>query len=351
MNASGSVLPKILEKGLSERKLFTEALFKRPESLSQFLPYEEYLDKFGIFINKDGSFGAVYRAQLVEHEPLVGPRVAELVANLKTWFSLPENCVLQVLYDQSPVAYHDSRWQEMSETFKYPHPVSKTLFDKRLNMFRESYALRSLKRPLKREVYVSIRYFPSNTVKNDIQNMLRSDDRFLFEEMKGFVREVKAFGHILEQFKSYSNVELEKLCDQALADYLRRFFNPREYYKRAFAPVNRHRSLSDQLIFNSPTLDYDGIDREGIRTRTLSLKTSPLVAYPGGMAYFTKLNFPFKLSLNFSFPTQRKAKSFFDIKEFFLQNTPSEKAKIQKAEIQEVQHRLARGDKCLFLPY
>ena len=44
------------------------------------------------------------------------------------------------------------------------------------------------------------------------------------------------------------------------------------------------------------------------------------------MAYFLKLPFPFKLALNFKFPTKRQSKSFFDMKEFFLQNTPSARA-------------------------
>src|SRR5208282_809827 len=94
-----------------------------------------------------------------------------------------------------------------------------------------------------------------------------------------------------------------------------------------------------------------GIEREGIKTRTLSLKTSPQFAYPGGMAHFTKLPFPFKLSMNVTFPTKRQVKTFFDMKEFFLQNTPSAKSRRQREEVLEVQERLARDDRCLSLTF
>jgi type IV secretory pathway VirB4 component len=69
------------------------------------------------------------------------------------------------------------------------------------------------------------------------------------------------------------------------------------------------------------------------------------------MAYFVGLDFPFKLSLNFSFPTKSKVKNFFGIKEFFLENTLSAKGKIQKEEIKEVQDKLARDDRCLHLTF
>src|SRR5690606_16960992 len=95
--------------------------------------------------------------------------------------------------------------------------------------------------------------------------------------------------------------------------------------------------IAEQVIFNAPTLDHAGISREGLKTRTISLKTSPLYAYPGGMSYFTRISFPFRLSLSFSFPSKGKVKQFFDVKEFFLENTPSAKARRQREEVLEVQ--------------
>ena len=61
--------------------------------------------------------------------------------------------------------------------------------------------------------------------------------------------------------------------------------------------------------------------------------------------------FPFKLSLNFSFPAKSKVNHFFGVKEFFLENTLSAKGMIQREEVREVQEKLARDDRCLHLTF
>ena len=43
------------------------ALMKRPDSLSNYFPYEEVLFKERIVVNKDGSLGVVFRIKLNEH--------------------------------------------------------------------------------------------------------------------------------------------------------------------------------------------------------------------------------------------------------------------------------------------
>ena len=129
------------------------------------------------------------------------------------------------------------------------------------------------------------------------------------------------------------------------------FLIPRPTTKGSLPLIIRGFPLSDQFLFHSPQLNYSGIEREGVKTRTLSLKTSPLYAYDGGMSYFVGLDFPFKLSLNFSFPSKSKVKNFFGIKEFFLENTLSAKGRIQKEEVKEVQEKLARNDRCLYLTF
>ncbi|MCX6124584.1 MAG: TraC family protein, partial [Proteobacteria bacterium] len=171
------------------------------------------------------------------------------------------------------------------------------------------------------------------------------------QTFKHTMRELIRFKHIVADFAANSKIRLHQLDAQGVLDILRRFFNPKTYYKRSFAPYNPNESLAQQFIYSSPTLDYQGIEREGIKTRTISLKTSPQYAYPGGMAYFTKLSFPFTMSLNFNFPSKGKVKRFFDFKEFFLQNTPSAKARRQREEILEVQEKLAREDRCLHMTF
>ena len=120
---------KIIENAQINRKIFTDALFKRPESLGSLLPYDEYLTEMGIFQLKDGSLGAVFKIELLEHESMTEDQILKSVASMKQWFSLPENCALQVLFDSSrysPLDQKISRFKDsFKDSFNDPHPVSK----------------------------------------------------------------------------------------------------------------------------------------------------------------------------------------------------------------------------------
>ncbi|MBC85653.1 MAG: hypothetical protein CL677_00620 [Bdellovibrionaceae bacterium] len=340
-----------IENALINRNLLASALFKRSESLSKLLPYSEYLDEHNMFINKDGSFGMVLEADLLEHEPMNSRQVLSTVESLKSLFALPENCVLQVLYDQSYISKNDKYWDEIKEHYKYPHPVSKLLHEEKIENIREKCNSEDELSPLKRKSLLSIRFFPSKACVSEWKQSLGKDERLLFDEMKEFVRQMNLFTGLIKQYVENSKVKLRVIDAQELITHLRQFFNPKEFYRRDFAKFNKHHSISDQIIYSSPTLNYVGIEREGIKTRTITLKTSPQFAYAGGMAYFTKLKFPYKMSLNFSFPSKSSVKKFFDIKEFFLENTVTAKAKVQRKEIKQAQDRLAQGEKCLFLTF
>jgi hypothetical protein len=101
-------LPEPISKALSNREVFTGALFSRPESLSALLPYDEYLEKDSLFLQKDGSLGVVYEVELLEHEPMTSKKIIGAVEGLKPLFNLPENCTLQFLFDQSAISSFDS---------------------------------------------------------------------------------------------------------------------------------------------------------------------------------------------------------------------------------------------------
>ena len=344
------VLPKPIQQALVNRQNLTDSLFKRSESLSNLLPYSEYSNEFGVFLNKDGSLGVIFEVELLEHEPVTGPNIVKCVESLGTLFNLPENCVLQIHYDQSYISKNDPVWKGTVNKYPYAHPVSQALFDERIKTIREKCNTLDVKAPLSRKTYLSIRYFPK--IKTSAAKLtFKKGESVLFNEMDKFVQEVKTFCNIIAQYKSNSRLKLNQLDGQDLVTLLRRFFNPKEFYKRDFAKFNEHHSISDQVIYTSPTLDHKGIEREKVKARVLTLKTSPQIAYPGGMAYFTRINFPFKLSLNFSFPSKQKIKQFFDLKEFFLQNTPTAKARIQRKEILEAQDRMAYGERCLYLTF
>lgn len=347
MKSIQAKLPKPISDALAKQDVFVDALFKRPESLSALLPYDEYISEAGIFRNKDGSLGAVFEVTLLEHEPMTAESVVAAVESLKSWFSLPTNCTLQLLFDQACVSPLDPLFKEVESFYLNPHPVSKALFDRRIKEIRAACNTSHQLAPLSRRAFVSIRYFSEGSGARLGRDFVKRSESVVFKEMKSFVRESREFGQIIANFQHNSKVAIKQLDAGELLDVLRRFFNPKTYYKRSFAKYNPNLPISDQVLYNNPTLDYGGIEREGIKTRTLSLKTSPQYAYPGGMAYFTKLPFPFKLSINVTFPTKRQVKTFFDMKEFFLQNTPSAKARRQREEVLQVQERLAREDRCL----
>ena len=120
-----------MSKALSNRFRLAEALFKRSDSLSQLLPYSEYIDEFKTFINKDGSLGVVFEVELLEHEPMPAKGIISAVESFKSLFALPENCVLQVLFDQSYISKKDRVWDQLLSKHKYSHPVSEFLYKRK----------------------------------------------------------------------------------------------------------------------------------------------------------------------------------------------------------------------------
>ncbi len=331
-----------------ERKTI-DALFKRPESLSSHFPFEEVLEDERIVVNRDGSLGVVFQMTLAEHEPMTESQVLETVASLGSWFSLPEQASLQVIYEQMPLSPDDPRFREWQGANGSGHHVSKFLFSKRLAMIQEGQVPGIM--PLDRRAFVTIRWMPHGKRKTPFSSFFRDPNETLLHEADRSVKEITEFLHLVRSFESSSEIKLRRLGGDELLDILRRFFNPVTYYQRPFAAYNNSQPLSDQIVYSSPTLTFDGIRREGVKSRTISLKTSPSFAYPGGMAYFTALPFPLRIALNFSFPSKMKVKKFFDMKEFFLENTPSAKAKRQKEEVLQVQDRLVRDDRCLHLSF
>ena len=344
-------LPLPIAKVLSDRSSFTNALFSRPESLSALLPYDEFLTADSLYLLKDGSLGAVFQLELLEHEPMISKRIIEAVDGLKSFFSLPENCTLQFLFDQSFISTFDQQIADIESQFSDGHSVSNILFQERMHSTKESCSKRNEVSPMRRKLFLSIRYFPNLIKTRKAKDYLAKGEVTLYQELKEFTFELNAFKSILKSLEMSSPLKLNKLGATELLDFLRRFFNPVTYYKRSFASFNKNIPISDQFLYNSPVLDFSGIEREGTKSRTLSLKTSPLYAYHGGMAYFLKIPFPFKLSLNFSFPTKSKTKFFFDTKEFFLEHGTTAKSRLQKEEIKEIQEQLARNDRCLHLTF
>ena len=344
-----SQLNDIFSKTLASHQLFAKALFERPESLATFLPYDEYIKDFGLFRQKDGSLGAVYQITLCEHETKSSEQIVELLSKLRNWFRLDESLTLSMLYEQAPISPHDSVWnQYASESDETRNDIPSALHLAQIQKMKCAL-------PLRRSLYLSIRSFekkkPLGTKASEVRQELANPDQSLSITMHTFLKQLREFNHLLSQFELTAPLSMKRLDDEGLADILRRTFNPVTYYERPFAKLNPNLSIADQLIFCPSKLDFSGITREGISTRTITLKNAPSFAYPGAMAYFLSLDFPFRIGINISFPKGATMKRHFGMKEFFLQNTPSARSRRQKAEIDSLQERLLRDDRVLNMTF
>ena len=345
-----SRFPKVLQKALVKQETFAKAFMERPESLASFLTYDEYVPEMALFRQKDGSLGVIYEVSLCEHETKTSQEIVALLAGLRSWFRLSEDMTLSLLYEQSLISAHDKEWESL---------ISKTDANRedipaRLNIAQVE-KLRTSRVPMRRKLYLSIRcYERTSSLKSRLfraSSELASTHATLSNELQNFLKYSRAFNHSLSQFELTSPLSLKRLNAEELADFLRRTFNPVTYFERPFAAVNPSLPLSDQVIFCPSQVDFPGITRENVATRTISLKNAPSFAYPGAMAYFLGLDFPFRLCVNVSFPKAGAVKRHFALKEFFLQNTPSARARRQKAEIEGLQDQLIRDDRVLNMTF
>ena len=343
-------LPKIIEKSLSDRSIYTQALFERPESLASLLPYDDYLDSLRIFQMKDGSLGAVFAVKLLEHEAMTETQIIKAVQSIKSWFSLRENCVLQINYESANYSHLDNCIKRLEDSFANPHPVSQMLFSKKLKVLEASCQNKGPTSPLRRQLFVSLRYILSSKQHLRLKD-LNCKQNLLRKEAKYLKREIEHFKTIVAEFQQHTDMDVKQLCATALVDHLRRQFNPQSYFKRRFAPLNPAVALAEQLVYCTPKLSYQGMECEGTKTRVLTLKTAPTFSYPGGMAYFVGLDFPFRISINVSFPGSKSVKKFLNTKEFFLENAATAKARVQRDEISYVQEQLARDDRVINITF
>lgn len=328
---------------LTNRSQLHANILQRPDSLSQYLPYDEFLEDSKVFVMKDGSLGAVLEVNLQPHEPMTESQILRVTKAINAWFRFPDNYVVQILYESSYISPSDPELEGLRKGQNDGHPVSSILFKEKLKAIEDSCTEHSDPVPLRRSLFLSLRYFPENRI-----NQRKGELESLAAEFKADLRH---FVYHLRNLMEGSSIHLEQLSLDDLARHLRRFFNPISFFQRDFAKVNLSIPLSDQLIYSAPTLNHRGIAREGVYTRTLTLKCPPSYSYPGGMAQFVDLDFPYKISINLSFPPPSKVKKFLATKEFLLENAMSAKARIQKGEVESVQDSLARDDRCLQMTF
>lgn len=347
MNKTNTIINELL----TDKKRFNQTLFERPESLSKFLVYEEYMKEKQVFLNKDGSLGAVYELDLLEHEPLSGDEIVDYVSMTKTFFKVPENCTIQVIHEQGAVSPRDPIWSWINDAYKEPSTISDRILEERISLYRELCLKDGPHRPMKRSTLICFRYFPKKNHRKTYKSFVETSNSTLLKEVKSFIKDLREFDGILKDFESNETFSFKRVDGQGLLDKLRSFFNPKEYFNRDFAKYNGNASLSDQAIYKSPRLNYEGIEREGVKTRTITLKNCPQFGLPGGMAEFLNLKFPYKIALNFCLPEKLSVKRGLKLKTFFLERTPSAEARKQRADLDLVEEKLSHGDRCLQMTF
>lgn len=328
---------------LHDKAAYQSSILNRPQSLANFLPYDEYLKKYRTFVMKDGSFGAVFRISPLSHEPMTENQILKVTKEIEAWFRLPDNFVVQVLYENAYISSRDPRVTELVQSKGQGHPVSALLYKEKLSDLLESSKGKSRTPPMSRSFLLSLRYFP--------EDLEQAASGKIDKETRKFRSNLQNFDYEVKNLLASSSIPMEQLDAESLSSILRRFFNPISYLDRGYAPTNGSLPISDQLIFSTPELDYQGIGREGLMTRTFTLKCPPAFSYPGGMAQFVELDFPFRVSINISFPLPSKVKKFLATKEFLLENAMSAKARVQKEEVESIQESLAREDRCLQMTF
>ena len=86
-----------IDRALFKSSDLAESLFKQPGRLSDLLTYDEYLPDSKLFIQKDGSVGALFELKLREHEPMTSDQIVRLSKDASVLFNLPSHCTLSTL--------------------------------------------------------------------------------------------------------------------------------------------------------------------------------------------------------------------------------------------------------------
>lgn len=303
-----------------------QALFANANRLDAILPYQEYVPSHQMFLMKDGSLGAMFEVSMIEHEPQTTEDLQTLVQKLTSWFSGSESQVMQILFEQSELRKDDPLW--IKEVLRYPeaHPVSRRLYSERLHHLKQQ--------PLfKRSLYLTIRSFEN----------LASPQGFS-AQVEQFSSQLIAFDQKLKTLEQSSPLTLTRCSHQELIKMLRRWFHPSSTMT---FPEIEAQELSRQILFSTPNLSSASITREGVTSQTFSWMNAPMLSFTGAMSQVLKLPFAFKVCLNISFPPKLQTKRWLDLKEFFLENTPSARARRQKQDVMRVQEKLAHDDECV----
>lgn len=340
--SSPSLYGGYLDRIEKKRALLADAIFKRPDSISRILPYEEYLPDHQTFIMKDGSLGRIFEIALVEHETMTLTQIVDLAESLESLLKLPENCVLQIQYLNREISEKNPFWIHLRNGYKRSNPRSREIFETKINSFAKGDLGSHL---FERRAILSIRFFPKNLKKDrKIQNALKESKAYLLTEINDFMESLKEFKSLIDNYKMGSKLSLVPIDGQGLVEIARSCLSQSRYNDFNLPPFKANDSISNQIVFSEGHKSYQGIEAEGLYSRTVSLKGLPAKCWPGMMADFTTPSFPFDISINITFPPSEELKKKLNTKLFFLGNAPTANSKRQKEDSLKGLERLEYGD-------
>ncbi len=316
-----------------------EAICKNPSSMAGFFVYDEYLENQRVFVHKDGSFGVTYKLDLKEHETMTSDQIMEFVGSAQNILSLEPGYTVQIHMDQSALT-------ELPDMHRNANLLSENIFAERKTLLLDGIGL------FKRSLMISIRYFPrKEALAGTVAKLFSPKSKDLKSIAVHTAAELRSFQNRLDVYELGLPFSLQRMTAQELVDKMRVKLNPESSTVRSFASYAQNCPISEQLVYCKPEISFDKLTLEGHTYKVLSLKNPPAYVFPGQMALLTSLDFPYEIVTNFNFPPAAKTKRYLDMKEFFLQNTPSAKARRQREEVLQVQDRLARDDSCVQMSF
>ncbi len=269
-----------------------ETCFFQGASFVELLPYVEYVND--MFINHDGSLGKIWQITLWESEGKNEEHLLSLAAqahNFLTRLPSKDLACQFILMGERNVEDRLHAYDNYNEG----HACDRLFTEGRLAHVRaasggfwpqESPSFT----PRRIRVLVTLRFFPQwlrPNIWQKAQSLLhpRTEDigQHLQQQIDGHCEEFIKYVHLMEGVMQAAGLAYRSFNDQDLADFLYPVLNPKrvEHVPAISLDVEGSEAIRNQILFNEPHVNGDGIEFEGVSYQVVSLKELPDSTQPG----------------------------------------------------------------------
>lgn len=266
-----------------------EELFKQGSSFTDLLPYYTWED--GNFIMADGSLGLAWEIEPVSADLKSIAELEQLAASFEGLFlRLPEKtaCQLIMIIDRNIKSVLDG-FSAISVLDS--HEMVKNAMRWKLDLFTNPGSIMNSKGNKlfvkKIRCVLTIRIFPSWS-KPDLIDRVKfyfgNQDiiRLRFgNEYNHACLEIKKIREIIESTLSASGATVKRLDVHELVSLLYGILNPARAMRIPSSGYNNKIPIREQILFNSPVIEGDGILFDGRKYIVISILDPPLQTYPG----------------------------------------------------------------------